>query len=248
MSPVYIGIAGWSISRDNMNSFPLQGSHLERYASVFNAVEINSSFKKEHLGKTYERWARSVPSFFRFSVKLSRRITHKGKLENSSEEIRETILPILDLESKLGVILLQLPPKLAFHEGVVDDFFYILRSLTKVAVVCEPRHESWLCPKALEIFKKYGISKVIADPAPCPDTQGLFQKAALFDYYRLHGSPKMYSSSYGEQFLKELFSSLRPSKISWIIFDNTAEYHAVPNAIEIKKYSTTLPSLNAESI
>ena len=57
-----IGTAGWSIPRQHAAAFPAGGSHLERYAQRFNAVEINSSFYRPHRRATYERWAASVPT------------------------------------------------------------------------------------------------------------------------------------------------------------------------------------------
>src|SRR4051812_9584355 len=74
------GCAGWTIPRDAAAAFPADGSHLARYAAVFNAVEINSSFYRAHRAATYARWADSVPGDFRFSVKLPRAITHDAGL------------------------------------------------------------------------------------------------------------------------------------------------------------------------
>ena len=52
MGSLYIGTAGWSIPSACASHFPAEGSHLERYAQVFNAVEINSSFYRAHLPAT----------------------------------------------------------------------------------------------------------------------------------------------------------------------------------------------------
>jgi uncharacterized protein YecE (DUF72 family) len=71
---IRIGCAGWSLPRVEQERFPAAGSHLERYASVFDAVEINSSFHRPHRPATYARWAAAVPSSFRFSVKLPKTI------------------------------------------------------------------------------------------------------------------------------------------------------------------------------
>jgi hypothetical protein len=65
---VYIGCAGWSLTRSATPVPEQQGTQLERYASNFRAVEINSSFHRSHRRATYERWAESVPESFRFSV------------------------------------------------------------------------------------------------------------------------------------------------------------------------------------
>ena len=79
-----IGCAGWSIHKDAAAAFPVEGSHLERYARVFPAVEINSSFYRPHKPETYARWADSVPDGFRFAVKVPRAITHGAAASNGA--------------------------------------------------------------------------------------------------------------------------------------------------------------------
>ena len=85
---VRIGCAGWSIgyAKDVLGTG--DGSQLERYARVFDAVEINSSFYRPHLPKTYARWAASVPARFRFSVKMPREITHARRLRDCAEPLQ----------------------------------------------------------------------------------------------------------------------------------------------------------------
>src|SRR3954466_3448686 len=75
-----IGCAGWAIRREPSHRFAPFGTHLQRYATLFNAVEINSCFYRPHRRSTYERWAESVPKSFRFAVKLPKVITHEQRL------------------------------------------------------------------------------------------------------------------------------------------------------------------------
>ncbi|MDQ3815662.1 MAG: DUF72 domain-containing protein, partial [Armatimonadota bacterium] len=77
---IYIGCAGWSIPSPHAPEFPAAGSHLERYAARFPAVEINSSFYRPHRPQTYERWAAAVPTHFQFAVKVPKIITHERRL------------------------------------------------------------------------------------------------------------------------------------------------------------------------
>ncbi|WP_155518861.1 DUF72 domain-containing protein, partial [Xanthomonas euvesicatoria] len=71
---VRCGCAGWSIPAADRAQFGEGASVLQRYATRFDAVEINSSFYRPHRASTYARWADSVPEDFRFSVKLPRSI------------------------------------------------------------------------------------------------------------------------------------------------------------------------------
>ena len=78
ISALRIGCAGWSIASAHAADFPREGSHLERYAQVFDAVEIDSSFYRPHQRKTYARWAVSTPRDFRFAVKMPKIISHQN--------------------------------------------------------------------------------------------------------------------------------------------------------------------------
>ena len=80
VAEILIGTAGWSLPGAHFGLFPRDGSHLERYATRFSCVEINSSFYRPHRQETYARWAASVPENFRFAVKMPRTITHHARL------------------------------------------------------------------------------------------------------------------------------------------------------------------------
>ena len=134
-----IGTAGWSIARDSADCFPAEGAGLERYAARFNAAEINSSFHRPHRLSTWERWRDSVPENFRFSAKLPKEITHVRKLVDCDEALERFLGEASGLGDKLAVLLVQLPPKLAFERSIVANFFAGLRSRTDVALACEPR-------------------------------------------------------------------------------------------------------------
>src|ERR687894_400456 len=82
---IRIGTSGWSIPKAHDAPFRASGNHLERYASVFNAVEINSSFYRPHRPATYERWAASVPEEFRFAVKIPKAIPHERRLKEAGD-------------------------------------------------------------------------------------------------------------------------------------------------------------------
>src|SRR3954465_6896167 len=110
-----VGTAGWSIPTAAADRFPAEGSSLERYAAVFDAVEINSSFHRPHRRATYERWAQSVPADFRFSVKLPRTITHDAALAGCEALLNRFADEVSGLGDKLGALLVQLPPTSALE-------------------------------------------------------------------------------------------------------------------------------------
>jgi uncharacterized protein YecE (DUF72 family) len=229
---IYIGCAGWSIPKAQKPYFPACGSHLERYASVFNAVEINSSFYRSHRRATYERWAGSVPDEFRFSAKVPKAITHGARLEGGEDMLRTFLDEVGGLGGKLGCLLIQLPPSLAYRATVARAFFALLRDLTDTTVVLEARHADWFDANAGEILRDFQIVRVHADP---PAVAGAEDNDLKRDpvYYRLHGKPKIYYSKYPSEEIQALAARIAARREAWCIFDNTALGHALENAREL---------------
>lgn len=230
---ILVGCAGWSLSSAVAPQFPGEGSHLERYARVLPAVEINSSFYRPHRAATYARWRDSVPASFRFSVKLPREITHVRRLHEVSRDTDEFLDAASNLGDRFGCLLVQMPPSLAFDAGSAAALFAQLRERLGAAIACEPRHQSWFGPEAAELLSRFDIARVLADPqvavAPSP---ALYQDVV---YVRLHGSPVIYHSDYPPAYLQEnaarLIEHHKQGRQVWCIFDNTASGAAVPNAL-----------------
>lgn len=227
-----IGTAGWAIRREHRTIFPDDGSHLSRYAHIFNAVEINSSFYRPHRASTYAKWAQETPSGFSFSVKMPRVITHEARLVDSGQQLREFFGQCSALGDKLGCILIQLPPSLAFDAESAKALLKTLREFHPGRTALEPRHTSWFTKSAERLLARFEIARVAADPAPASmkGMSGASQPGGWngFEYWRLHGHPKIYYSDYGADFLAALAGRL--SRDAWVIFDNTALGHATANA------------------
>jgi uncharacterized protein YecE (DUF72 family) len=145
---LFVGVAGWNVSARYTAEIAQTGSHLERYAHHLNAVEINSSFYKSHRVGTYSRWAASTPVGFRFSVKAPRTITHERRLVGCDPLLDAFAAQILGLGSKLGLLLIQLPPTLVFEQDIAESFVASLRTRFFVPVAVEPRHPSWFTTEA----------------------------------------------------------------------------------------------------
>jgi uncharacterized protein YecE (DUF72 family) len=243
---VRIGCAGWSLPRAEQAWFSAAGSHLERYASRFDAVEINSSFHRPHRPATYARWSAGVPSFFRFSVKVPKAITHALRLQQADGLVETFLTEVGGLGEKLGCLLVQLPPSLNLEPAVAADFFADLRSRTPVPLACEPRHPSWFTPQADALLRELGVARVAADPARVPAAAEPGGLRGL-SYYRLHGSPKMYYSAYTEDFLTALAARLQADAAAgrdvWCIFDNTTLGAATRNALDLRSRLRPLPGV-----
>ncbi|MBC8088871.1 MAG: DUF72 domain-containing protein [Phycisphaerae bacterium] len=235
--PVRVGCAGWSLSGRGLQMFEPVGTHLERYATQFSAAEINSSFHRPHKPETYARWARSVPDDFRFSVKIPKVITHEQRLVNAADTLSVFLSQALHLLPKLGCLLVQLPPKLHYEEQVASPFFDMLRAQYDGPVALEPRHPSWFTGDVNSFLVSHRVARVAADPAPVPEAAVPGGYASPV-YYRLHGSPRVYYSSYDTNFLERVCGELQHTESGgerWCIFDNTASGAAVPDALELMR-------------
>lgn len=232
---IRIGTAGWSVPRAVTEYFPIEGSGLLRYAARFAAAEINTSFYRPHRPQTYARWAQTTPEGFRFAVKAPKAITHEARLAEAGERLAKFRAEASALGDKLGPLLVQLPPSLVFDAAVAERFLADLRALWPEAVACEPRHVSWFEPAAEALLAAYRVARVAADPArhPLAGKPGGWRELT---YWRLHGSPQMYRSSYDAGFLEWLANELRagPAAETWCIFDNTTSGAAAANALALQ--------------
>lgn len=230
---VRVGTAGWALPAAVRDRFPPGPSLLRRYAAVFPAVEINSSFYRPHRPATYARWAASVPDRFRFAVKLPRSITHEARLAGCAPEVEAFLTEVRALEDRLGVLLVQLPPSLEFDRQLAAGFFDDLRSRHAGLVTCEPRHPSWFTEEGETLLRSREIARVAADPAVVPRAAVPGGWAGLA-YWRLHGSPRTYYSAYQPAELDRLAGALAgvPGE-GWCIFDNTAAGAAAGQALDL---------------
>ena len=129
------------------------------------------------------------------------------------------------LGSRLGCLLVQLPPSLAFDTAVAATFFRALRQRWPAAISAEPRHAKLVRARSRRAAVAHQVARVLADPVRHPDAARPGGWPG-FVYLRLHGSPRMYYSSYEPELLYALALrialALRAGCAVWCIFDNTA--------------------------
>jgi uncharacterized protein YecE (DUF72 family) len=233
---IRIGCAGWNIPKHCAPLFPREGTQLQRYATRFDTVEIDSSFRQSHRLATYERWAHSVPNGFAFALKAPQEITHRQRLREASLPLDLFLAQARGLGHKLGPLLFQLPPSLGFERQPVAAFFAELRARLEGHIVCEPRHRGWFTDEAEQLMSEHRVSRAAADPAIMPRA-GVPGGWMGLAYHRLHGSPRMYYSAYGRDELEKLAGRLTAYEAGpcWVIFDNTAAGAATANALALQE-------------
>jgi uncharacterized protein YecE (DUF72 family) len=167
-------------------------------------------------------------------------VTHIAKLLNCGDALAQFFEQVAGLDEKLGPVLLQLAPRHAFDEGVVQDFLGMLRQMHCGPVAFEPRNASWFSPEADRVLREFKIARVAADPPKGSPLAAEPSGDKELRYYRLHGSPRIYWSAYDDAQIGTLAAQLHDHESGecWVIFDNTAAGEALKNALEIKRLLT----------
>jgi len=232
-----VGTAGWSLPRASWPHFAAEGTHLQRYAGVFDIAEIDTSFYRPHQPGTYARWADSTPAGFRFSVKLPREITHTRALQDAEAPLDAFMSQVGALGPRLGCLLVQLAPSLAFAPRTADSFLRQLRQRHAGGIALEPRHASWFVAEADALLASHRVGRVLAHPVLHAGGESPGGWAGLA-YLRLHGAPRIYYSAYPAADLAAWAARIRQAHDSgadcWCVLDNTAAGHAVPDAMALQ--------------
>jgi uncharacterized protein YecE (DUF72 family) len=202
-------------------------SRLTYYASLFNSVEINSSFYKNPKISTIIKWAESVPDNFQFTFKLSKDITHSNGLNFNHEDVDRFIEAIAHVGNKKGCLLIQLPPALK-----IEKLNQLQKLLIRIEdanrndhwnVAIEFRNSSWYNQEVYDFLNKYKACMVIHDlpTSATPLTASNFS----FNYFRFHGQGGRYRGSYSDDLLneyaKQIKAHLNEGKTVYVYFNNT---------------------------
>lgn len=226
----YVGTSGLVLPVANKQNFPKEyrsGTRLSYYASLFNSIEVNSSFYKIPRPATFAKWASEVPEGFRFTVKLWRGITHEPGLHFVPIDVNKFLYAAGELGMKRGCLLVQLPP------GVhADKAAQLERLLERIGIgdtgggwriAVEFRHRSWYRPETAELLERYKTGMVLHDmPAAKRETPA---GKTLFIYVRYHGVEGDYKGGYKEEVLlrdaKRMSTWLSERREVYVYFNNT---------------------------
>ena len=225
-----IGISGWMYPNWRGDFYPKglrQADELEYAAHRLSSIEVNGSFYSLQKPANWVRWRDAVPDDFVFAVKGPRFITHIKRLGDVDEPLANFFASgLLALGEKLGPVLWQLPPTLAYDEDALEAFLerlprthgaaaalarhrerrmsgrtsYALRAGPDRPLrhAVEVRHPSFEAEERAwaALLERHGVASVAAD------TAGRYPRidrtTADFAYARLHGDRELYTSGYDD--------------------------------------------------
>jgi uncharacterized protein YecE (DUF72 family) len=135
---------------------------LRYYASVFDYVEIDSSFYRMPNLFTVKNWFKKTPEHFRFTAKFPKVITHDKRLKNVSKELEYFHKAMLPLKDKTLALLIQLPPSLKISEGIENIRQHLVPQLdsNNFRYAVEVRDRSWFQDLAYNFFADNNICMV----------------------------------------------------------------------------------------
>ena len=233
---IHIGTSGWSYKHWRENFYPKgtkPADYLSYYAEHFSTTEINTTFYHLPRISTVENWKDKVPDTFRFCIKMSRYLTQMKKLLEPEEPLERFITAIEPVKHLCGVILLQLPPSLAFDYERADYLFSLLKKeYNDYQFALEVRHNSWLEIDSISLLTKYEIAFVISQSGNrFPYAEMITAKNI---YVRFHGPDALYASSYSDDSLRYYAAKFlqwqKEGHTVWAYFNNDINGHAIANA------------------
>jgi len=207
------------------------GTRLHYYASLFNTLEVNSSFYKIPRFSTFEKWSNEVPDHFTFTVKLWRGITHAKKLDYTLSDLENFMRAANGLGQKKGCLLIQFPSSIRIeYLGIVEKLLANITQLNgdlpwKLAI--ELRHHTWYQQSAYDMFAKYGASLVLHDMpnSKTPLDYVTANHTLNCIYLRFHGPTGQYNGSYSNQLIDEYIAHINQWRSSgkeiYVYFNNT---------------------------
>lgn len=221
---IRIGISGWRYPPWRGGFYPkglVQARELAYASRQFRAIELNGSFYALQKPASYAKWAADTPEDFVFTVKAPRYITHVLRLEDPELPMANFLASgLFALGAKLGPILWQFPPGMAFDAERFEAFLALLphdgdaaerlarrheARMADRALVAAPgvdalwhavevRHASFADPAFIRLLRKYKAAWVVADTGGrWPEYEDV---TADFVYLRLHGADQLYATGY----------------------------------------------------
>jgi uncharacterized protein YecE (DUF72 family) len=174
---------------------------LRHYATAFNSVEINYTFRRSPTVSLIEGWSKATDENFLFALKANQGITHFARLKNTGERLTTFLEAVAPLGPRLGPVLFQCPPNMKYDPDVLDGFLADLDAAPgQHRFVMEFRHQSFDNDEVREKLGGAGVAVCVSDTEEQP---AKFAHTGGFAYVRLRGT------GYDDKTLKDWGKSFR---------------------------------------
>ncbi len=242
MAETRLGTSGWSYKEWVKVFYPTtETKKLTYYASIFDTVEIDSTFYAYPAQGTVYGWEKNTPEEFVFSAKIPKLITHEKRLD-LEKGVMADLFRFLDLmkplikAGKLGPLLLQLPPSFSYDKDYNRLRSFIEAAPKDIQLAAEFRHLSWLKGQVNELLREHNIANVIVDEPLLPPDVNI---TADFSFVRWHGrgTRPWYNYRYGDAELNawkpKVDEISKKTKKVYGYFNNHFHGFAIENALKM---------------
>jgi uncharacterized protein YecE (DUF72 family) len=238
MGEIHVGCSGWNYRDWRERVYPKglpPRRWLAHYATLFDTVEVNSTFYRLAKPHAVEAWVKETPEDFVFAVKASQYLTHMKRLRDIETGVRRFYDAIAPLASspKMGPVLWQLPER---QQLDIDRLATALDQLPPGRHCFEFRHPSWFCEPVLELLRWHGVALAIGDHPQRPWQP--WTRTTDWGFVRFHYGHRGRRGNYSESELWDIAPRLRELADGgelFVYFNNDWEGFAVQNALRLKQ-------------
>ena len=200
------------------------------YADRFRTVEVNNTFYNLPERSVFVRWHDESPPDFVFALKMSRFLTHLKRLHDPAEPVKRFMDRATALGSKLGPVLLQLPPRFELDLGLLDGALQEFPPGIRVAV--EFRDESWFIPATEELLRRHGAALCLAGS---PRRRQPTWRTADWGFVRFHEGTGAHAPGYQRnvlmRWIERIATTWAPRDDVYVYFNNDSLGYAIRDAI-----------------
>jgi uncharacterized protein YecE (DUF72 family) len=237
MGPIRVGCSGWNYADWRGRVYPRgmpPSRWLAHYATLFDTVEVNSTFYRLAKPAAVAAWLEATPPDFVFTVKSSQFLTHMKRLTGIEQGIGRFYAGIAPLAEspKLGPVLWQLPERM---QRDMPRLAGALELLPDGRHCFEFRHESWFDDDLFELLRAYGVALAIGDHPARPWQP--WTLTADWTLLRFHYGARGRRGNYSDSELRELaprVAQLAERAEVFAYFNNDWEGFAVRNALKLR--------------
>jgi uncharacterized protein YecE (DUF72 family) len=230
---LYVGTSGWQYAHWKRVFYPdtlPQRQWLPYFAERFQTVEVNNTFYNLPERPVFDQWRKSSPADFVFALKMSRYLTHLKRLHDPVEPVKRFMERAAGLGSKLGPVLLQLPPRLSADVDLLETALKVFPRSVRVSV--EFRDPSWFTQETRSVLERHGAALCLADS---PRRKQPVWRTARWGFVRFHEGTGAHAPGYERNVLRrwvERIVELWPRGADvFVYFNNDSAGHAIRDAI-----------------
>jgi uncharacterized protein YecE (DUF72 family) len=237
---IRVGTSGWVYSDWRERFYPKgvpQRRWLEYYAAQFDTVELNATTYRLPKPEQVRAWCDLVPDRFRYTVKLSRLITHRRELTPRVDDFIRNYFERTACFAplKLAQVLIQFPPYLDRNDERLERFLDKLPA--EYRYVIEFRNKSWFVPAIRETLVRRNVAFCIHDYPRLRVPRWITTDALA--YVRFHGTLGLYAGSYARRALRRwarvLKEFAKTARDVYAYFNNDTAAAAPHDALALKQ-------------